>query len=127
MRRTPDEALRYAVDALGGDKAVGYMLWAEISPILSGQRVAHCLDPERREKFSLEQTVLILQRAKAKGDHRAMNLLAELCGYRVTAVIDQHEELADLAHKAAAAAQEANTLSAEVIARMRAANIRYEP
>lgn len=123
MRRTAEEAMRIAVDALGGDKSVGYLLRPEMDPILSGQWVAHCLAPHRREKFSLAQQLLILARSQAAGEHRPFEILAEICGYRVTAVIDPAEEIADMARRAERAAREAGELTDEIRARMRAAHL----
>jgi hypothetical protein len=122
--RSADEALRLAVDAIGGEKAVGSLLRPEMHPVLAGQWLAHCLDPERREKLSIAQMALVFGHAKAKGRHDGFEVLAQLLGYRVTAVIDPADELADLAHRAETAAREANTLTAEVIARMRAAGLK---
>lgn len=126
MNRGPEESLRLAVDALGGDKAVGAMLRPDMDPILAGQWVAHCLSPSRREKFSSSQEAFIWSRAKAIGDHRGFESFAKLCGYRVTAVIDPADELADLARQSSEAARLANALSVEVLSRMRAAGLKVD-
>lgn len=124
--RTPEEALRASVDALGGLQKVGHRLRPEIDPILAGQWLAHCVDPERREKLTLAQIVWIFREAKAAGAHVGFESLAQLLGYRITAVVDEREQLADLARKAQAAAHEATTLSAEVLARMQHANLKVD-
>lgn len=123
MKRAPEEALRIAIDALGGDKRVGALLRPEMDPILAGQWVAHCLAPYRREKFSLAQEVLIFQRAKQAGCHAPFEIFADLCGYRVSSVIDEGEEIADMARRAERAAREAGELTDEIRARMRAAHL----
>jgi hypothetical protein len=125
--RGPDEALRLAVDALGGDKAVGSALRPEMNPVLAGQWVSHCLDPERREKFSAAQIVFVLTRAKGKGRHEAFESFAQQCGYRVVAVLDPNEEIAELARRAEAAARLSTELSQEMLARMQHAHIKVEP
>lgn len=124
MRRAPEEALRIAVDVLGGDKAVGCKFKPEADPAIAGQWVAHCLDANRREKFSLAQAVWIFAQAKAAGDHRAFELFAELCGYRVTAAISEAEAVADIAKRARAAADLAHELSEECMERMRRAGLK---
>ena len=127
MTRTPEEAFRLAVDALGGEKVVGYMLKPDIEPALAGQWLSHCLSRYERHKLSLTQQVLILSKAKQKGAHAGFEAFAELCGYRVTAVLDPNEEMAQLARKALAASNAANELTQELTARMRAANLRIDP
>lgn len=126
MTRTPEESLRLAVDALGGEKAVGYALRPDIDPAIAGQWISHCLSLHERHKLSLGQIVLILSRAKAIGEHRGFEAFAKICGYRVTAVIDPADELADLARQSSEAARLANELSAEVLSRMRATGIKVE-
>jgi hypothetical protein len=126
MNTTFEEILRGAIDALGGLKVVGCALWPQKHPVLAGQQLAHCLDDERREKLELAQVVLILRKAKAKGYHAGAEALAELLGYRVTAIVDEAEQLADLVRKAEAHAAAATSLSAECLERMRHANLKVE-
>lgn len=125
-QRTLDEGLRMAVDALGGLQIVGHMLRPEMHPILAGQWLAHSLDPARREKLSGPQIALVFARAKAAGKHDGFVAVAESLGYRVTAVIDPKDEIADLARRAVAAAQAATDINAEVIERMRHAGLKVD-
>ena len=127
MIESPEAALRKAVDDLGGDKAVGTWLRPEMHPILAGQWLAHCLDPERREKFSAAQIVLIFAHAKARGRHDGFAEFARACGYVITSTIDEREQIADLARKAQAASRDAQQLTDEVFARMQAAGLKVEP
>jgi len=120
------DALRTSIDALGGQKVVGHHLRPEMHPVLAGQWVAHCLDSERREKFSPEQMDLILDRAKAASKHDGFVAWAKSRGYHVTAVMDERDQIADLARKAEQAAKQAGELSQEVLERMRAAGIKME-
>lgn len=126
MNRPPSECLRLAIDALGGDKRVGALLRPDIDPALAGQWVAHCLDDDRREKFSLSQVAYILTAAKAKGAHDGFTELAASLGYAVTAVLDPHEQAADLAKQAQAAAERATTLTTQALALMRAAGVKVD-
>ena len=123
MIRIPQEALRMAVDDLGGEQRAGHLLRPELDPILAGQWLSHCLSLHERHKLSLEQLVLLLLTARKDGKHRAFEALAELCGYRVTAVVTDAEVIADLARKAEKAAREAGELTDEIRARMRAAHL----
>lgn len=71
-----EEALRGAVMALKGPKAVGVALWPELSADLAAKRLNHCLDPERPEKLELAQVLLIAKRARMVGCHTLMSFLA---------------------------------------------------
>lgn len=125
-RPTTEAALRSAVDALGGLQVVGHRLRPEIDPILAGQWLAHCLDPERREKLAFEQVAWIFAQAKLAGAHAGFAQLAEVCGYRVTAVLDPKDELADLVRRAESALRHGTELSAEALARANAMHLKVD-
>lgn len=91
-----NDALREAVRQLGGHKKVGPALWPELPVEQAGNRLRDCLSPERREKLSPEQVVLILRMAGAAGFHGAMGFVALSAGYeapRAVSVDDQEAEL----------------------------------
>jgi len=126
VRRTPEEALRTCVDAIGGLQEVGHTLRPDLSPEIAGQWLAHCLTAKCRDKLSLSQIWWIQQRAKAAGEHSGNEQWNQGIGYQVTAVIDPKEEMADMAKQAEQHARQASELSREVIERMRAANINFD-
>lgn len=76
-------ALRLAVDALGGPKAVGSRLWPDYAPERACVKLNHCLEVGRAEKLHLSQILLILAWAKAANYHAGMEQLGHLCGYTV--------------------------------------------
>jgi hypothetical protein len=76
------EALREAVKALGGAKAVGLYLWPEMFADDAGTKLRDCLNPERRERLNPEQVLLILRRAREAGYHGAMQFIAAEAGYK---------------------------------------------
>jgi hypothetical protein len=60
-----EEALRDDVRALGGAKAVASLLWPEKSdPIAARNKLNDALNPERRDRLSHEQEMLIMRKAK---------------------------------------------------------------
>lgn len=67
-----DEALRMAVDALGGLQEVGSILRPDVDPILSGQWLSHCLTASKRDKLSTSQIDLIFDRAAEAGEHEGI-------------------------------------------------------
>lgn len=86
IRRSPEEALRASVDALGGLQEVGHVFKADIDPALAGQWLAHCLTAVKRDKLSLSQVVHIFRGAHAIGDHDGFAMFARLCGYQAQAI-----------------------------------------
>lgn len=76
-----EEALRGAVGALKGPKAVGVLLWPSMTADLAGRRVNQCLDRERNEKFDLSEILLIAKHARSVGCHTFMAFLAAELDY----------------------------------------------
>jgi hypothetical protein len=97
-----EEALRDAVNALKGPKAVGVMLWPSMKADLAGRRVNQCLDPERDEKFDLSEILLIVKAARALNKHTVMAFLARELDYEFSPIdpetveTKERRELADL-------------------------------
>lgn len=60
------EGLRDDVNAIGGAKAVGAMLWPEKDPLAARNKVNDCLNIEKRDRFSEEQEDLIIKLAREK-------------------------------------------------------------
>jgi hypothetical protein len=83
INRTPEEALRASVDALGGLQKVGHGFKPETDPALAGQWLSHCLTKGKRDKLSLDQVVHIFKQAHAAADHDGFAVFALLCGYQV--------------------------------------------
>lgn len=81
-----EEALRGAVHALKGPKAVGVALWPELSADLAAKRLNHCLDPERPEKLELSQVLLIAKRARAVNCHTLIAYLSAELDYEWNAI-----------------------------------------
>lgn len=88
---TLEEALRGAVNALKGPKAVGVSLWPELSADVAAKRLNHCLDPDRPEKLELSQVVLIAKRARLVGCHTVMGYLAAELDYEYKPVDPETE------------------------------------
>ena len=90
------DALRDAVRALGGAKAVGPMLWPARPVEEARNRLNDCLNPQRAEKFSLFELLLILRRAREAGYHGAIGFIATECGYAPPTPVDPADERAEL-------------------------------
>lgn len=75
------DALKAAVQALGGSKKVGQMLWQDRGVDAASRLLLDCLNPSRNEKLSLSQTMLILRAAKDVGCHTPFQWIAGEIGY----------------------------------------------
>lgn len=131
-RKTPEEALRLASDALGGLQEAGHALRPELDPVLAGQWLAHCLTASKRDKLALSQIVLLLRKACAQGRHEGFEALAAACGYTATPASSE-AQFADAVRRAHAARVEATKAAAdleelasrpELLARMQAAGLK---
>lgn len=135
IRKTPEEAMRASVDALGGLQEVGAQLkGAAADPVLAGQWLAHCLTAAKRDKLSLAQIVHVFRGAHGVGEHDGFAVFAQLCGYQVTPVgFDaQLAQALKRAEQAAADARQAADDVAiladrpELFARMAAAGLKVD-
>lgn len=77
----PEEALKAAVQHLGGPKVVGGLLWPDKSPDSARTRLLDCLNTSRAERLDMTEAMFILRKAKEKGFHTAFAWLAGEVGY----------------------------------------------
>ena len=77
----PEDALKDAVQHLGGAKAVGKELWPDKSVDTAQRLLLDCLNTSRAEKLELSQILMILRLAKEAGCHAPMRWLAAEVGY----------------------------------------------
>lgn len=87
-----EDALRDAVRAAGGSKKIGSMLWPAKPLKEAENQVNDCINPMRRDKFSLAELLFILRAAREAGYHGAMSFIAQECGYRSEPVEPQDEQ-----------------------------------
>lgn len=93
------EALVECVRAAGGSKHVAAMLWpAKAARNLDDARryLASCLDPDRAEKLSLDEILLIMRAARERGCHVAMTWLSRELNYTPPLPIRPRDEADDL-------------------------------
>ena len=104
------DALRSAVNALGGAKSVGSNLWPHI-PIVDAQRkLLDCLNRERAEKLDTSELFAILRWAKEAGFHEAKHWIDRELGYQPTDPLDPKVEDDRLADTFALLAEEMRQL-----------------
>ena len=89
------DALRDAVRALGGTKAIGHYLRPDLKPDIAGAWLKDCLNPERREKLDLSQVVRVMRLTHDAGYHGPAQFLAAEMGYAAQPV-EPADEIAAL-------------------------------
>lgn len=95
-----EDAVGTAVKALGGPKKVVTLLWpalAESKPETAYTRLMHCLNPEKCEKLSFSELLLIARRAHDIGEHSIAKYFGSSVGYDIVPV--ESEELVKRARR----------------------------
>jgi hypothetical protein len=93
---TYEAAIRSAVDAIGGLKVVGSMLWPTKEPDEAGRTLAACLNPEKREKLDLNELRMIRREARKRGIHVLAAYEARDAGYADPQPVEPEDERARL-------------------------------
>lgn len=75
-----EEALEDSVRALGGYQQAAHAVWPTESPLDKGRYLRACLDPDRREKLSPGELVVLAGAAARRGCLTPAIFLAESCG-----------------------------------------------
>lgn len=91
-----EDSLKSVIRACGGAKAVGHKLRPDLDPDAAGRWLLSCLEPERAEKLSLGQLMLILRWGHDAGCHAAMDYIARDSGYAEPAPITPEDEQDEL-------------------------------
>lgn len=88
---SPEDALRAAVQALGGSKKVGVMLWPDKGVDNASRLLMDCLNPSRAEKLDVSQVMRVLALAKEDGCHSPFAWMAGTIGYDITPITRAEE------------------------------------
>lgn len=90
------DALKAQVQALGGNKKVGAILWPDKTPEAAGRSMADCCNSSRSERLSPSQLLLVMRLGREAGCHiLAEHFMAE-AGYSTPTPIDPQDEAAVL-------------------------------
>lgn len=92
---SPEDALKAAVQQLGGIKRVGPMLFPDKGVDASSRYLLDCVNSDRQEKLALSQILMLLRLAHDAGYHAPAQFLAGEMGYTVQ-VIEPKDEVAAL-------------------------------
>jgi hypothetical protein len=91
-----EAAIGATVTALGGNKRVGTALWPTMPADEAGRRLAHCLNPDKRDKLCPNELALIRREARKKGVHILAHYEARDAGYAEPQPINPEDEAAQL-------------------------------
>lgn len=87
----PEDALRAAVQALGGAKKVGALLWPDKGVDSASRLLLDCINPSRAEKLEMSQIMRVFALAKDAGCHGPFAWLAGEVGYDVKPIARAEE------------------------------------
>lgn len=87
----PEDALRAAVQALGGAKRVGTMLWPDKGVDAASRLLLDCINPSRAEKLEATQIIRVFALAKEAGCHGPFAWFAGEVGYDVKPITKAEE------------------------------------
>lgn len=108
------DAIREAVQAIGGNKALGALMFPDLPVDQAAGRVRDCLNPDRREHFTPEQLVMIARLAKAAGNSSIMEYLALDLGYLKPVAVEPEDEIARLQIKFIETAKEMRNMASRI-------------
>lgn len=117
-----EDAIRDTIQQLGGNKAIGNLLWPAIPVDDAGRKLANCLNTEKREKLDLGELQLIRREARKKGIHILAHYEARDAGYAEPMPINPEDEEAQLQREFIAASRSiaAMTMRMEALQKLRA-------
>ena len=90
------DAVRAAVEGLGGYKRVGHDRRPDLSVESAGRWLADCCNPDKREKLSLTELAYIRKTARQAGIHVLTAFEAQDSGYAPPQPIAPEDEAAQL-------------------------------
>ena len=88
-----NDAIIECVKACGGTKAVGIEIWPAKGIDAAARHLYACLNPERNEKLSPDEVLLIARMARDHGCHAYMEYLAQSVGYAKPVPVEPESEL----------------------------------
>lgn len=106
------DAIRAAVEGLGGYKRVGADLKPDLGVEAAGRWLADCVNPDKREKLSPTELAYIRRRARQAGLHVLAAWEAKDAGYAEPKPVEPEDERAALQREFVARARDMQDLLA---------------
>lgn len=114
MHESLNDALREAVQALGGSKKLGTMMWPELPLDHASNKVRDCLNPDRRERFNPDQVLMIMRLARQAGSHALANYIMREAGYADPLPVEPEDEIARMQREFVEATKALGQLAARI-------------
>jgi hypothetical protein len=89
------DAIRVAIQAIGGNKEAAKLLWG-VDYKGGEQRIRDSLNPHRDEKFSFREVIVLSRRARDLGCHALAVYYNAEAGYAPPVAISKEDEKAEL-------------------------------
>lgn len=109
-----EEAIRAAVNSLGGFKKVGSLLWPSKPADDAGRQLAACLNTDKREKLCINELALIRREARKAGVHILAHYEARDAGYSEPQPLNPEDEAAQLQREYIAAVRGLQALQTRI-------------
>lgn len=109
-----NDALKDVIKHVGGNKAVGQMLWPEISADRVAGKLADCLNDARAEKLSPDQFILLLKVGREVGCHAAINYISREAGYSDPQPVNKEDQKERLQREFIESAKRMNKLAEDL-------------
>lgn len=90
------DALREVIQAAGGAKSVGALMFPTTPPDQAAGKIRDCLNPDRRERFTPDQVMMLLRLGRQSGCHSAMSFITHESGYGEPVPVEPEDEVARL-------------------------------
>lgn len=87
-----EDALKSAVQSLGGSKKVGSLLWPDKTIDDASRTLMDCLNASRSAKLEITQLMLVFRTAKETGCHGPFAWFASEVGYEAKPVTTAEEQ-----------------------------------
>ena len=81
-----EDALKAAVQALGGSKIVGQMIWPDKTVDNASRLLMDVLNPNRAEKLDMSQIMFIFKKAKEVGCYSPFVWFSLECGFEAAPI-----------------------------------------
>jgi hypothetical protein len=94
------DATHTVVQALGGTKKVGPLLWPSLNPVAAARRLIDCLNESRPEKLSPDELLKLARCGRDIGCHSVANYFNQEAGYAAPTPIAPADEKAELERRA---------------------------
>lgn len=108
------DALREVVQAAGGAKKVGGMMFPDMPIDHAAGRIRDCLNADRRERFTPDQVMMLIKLGRQVGCHAVMVFISHDAGYADPQPIEPEDEVARLQRDFVEASKALMTMAAKI-------------